>query len=306
MTLNVEQPEPNLAEATIILNLRFGAVRNTKKIDAHSDVITTEVDRDRLRITKDLFDAPELNACWNYQAMKKMQIRNMSVPATHLRGGMFMVKTEVAQRVDDILEEAVIEFRPIVQAFADVVDKRRDDSKEKLGPAYNEADFPTPAQVLDAFRIEWKWVALTTPSSLKKISLAFFEKEAAKAEAGLKSAVADITTLLALEAKKLSEHMVERLTPDPATGKAKVFHKSLVSNVSKFLEDFSFKNVVSNADLDTQIEKIRKLMEGVSPDDLRSSDRLREDVAAGFKDVQAALDSIVVAKPRRFLDTDAE
>ena len=299
----IESRPTSIAESTVVLNLELGRISNRKKIDSRSTVVETDVDRSMLHLSKDLFDAAELRACITYLNALKARIRQKTVPS-FLRGGMYLVNVLAVEEVDQLIEVSRTEFRPIVQAFADVVDDRRDQSKERLGSAYNEADYPTRAQVLDAFTINHSWLTLGTPSSLRHINRAIFEREREKAEANLKTATEEITRLLAAEAKQLADHMIERLTPDAETGKPKVFRNTIVSNVSEFLANFNLRNVGSSEELSGQVERIRGLLDGVTPDTLRTSDRLREDVAAGFDQVAKALDKLVMAKPSRFIDTE--
>lgn len=301
---NTEQSE-SLNEVTMILNLELGRVTNRRKLASETEAIETEVDRDMLHVSVDLFDAPELKACQKFLNALKAQVRDLSVPARHLRGGMYMVKIEAIEQVDSLIEMSKAEFTPLVHAFADVVEDRREEARERLGKAYDASKYPTKEQVLTIYKIKHSWLTLGTPSSLKKLNKAIYDREVQKAEEGLKVAVQEITTMLTIEAKKLADHMVERLTPD-ADGKPKVFRNSIVSNITEFLANFNLRNVGTSVELETQVSRMRKLIEGVNPDDLRDSDQLREDVADGFKKVSETLNTLVVDQPVRFMDLSKE
>lgn len=294
----------DIAQATVVLSLDLGAVRNRRKIDSDSDVIETEVDRSMLHISKELFDAAELKACYGFQAELKWRVRHMTVPSL-MKGGVYLVKVENVEKTEALLTKAKADFEPLVRAFADVVDQRRDESKERLGPAFNEADYPNHAQVLDAFFIKWRWLTMTTPSSLKKISATFFEREAKKAEVAMQSIVENAETLLLDEMSKLAEHMVDRLTPDE-DGKPKTFRDSLTSNVSEFLVALRDRNISNNPAIEAQAERIQQLILGIDPKTLRKNDRLREDVASGFKAVRESIDALVISRPRRYMSLGDE
>jgi len=291
-----------LSESTVVLSLSLGAIGNRKRVDPHSEIIQTEVDRDFLSVSKALFDAPELEALYRYQRDLKQKVRDLSVPS-FMRGGLFLVKIEAVEVLDQKLSAASEEFSGLVKAFADVVEQRKQESKEKLGPAFDEQDFPSYHKVMSAFQIKWNWFALSTPSSLGKISRAFFEHEAKKAEEAFRGAVEHSEALLLSEAKKVVGHMIDRLTPD-FSGKPKVFRNSITENLKEFLDSCPFRSLTSNAELEEQFEKMKKLMDGVSPGDLRKIDKLREDVKGGFEQVKASLDNIVVEGAGRFLEVD--
>lgn len=292
---------PALSETTLILDLEFGQVSNRKKLSSETTAVDTQIDRSMLHISVDMFDAPELKACQSFLVALRGNIKARTVPACHLRGGMYLVKMDAMSEIDEVIEKAKVDFRPLVQAFADVVEQRRDEAKERLGAAYDATKYPTREQVMAIYKISHSWMTVSTPGSLKKLNRAIYEREVQKAEENLRVAVEDITTMLALEAKKLADHMVDRLTPG-ADGKQKIFRDSIVSNITDFLANFNMRNIGTSDELDAQVTRIRALIEGVNPDDLRKSDQLREDVAIGFSKVAESLDKIVTEKPFRFLD----
>jgi hypothetical protein len=291
--------QPSLVESTVVLSLEISKITNRKKLHRDTDAVDTEVDRAMLHMSVDLFDALEHKEIGRYLTATKAKVLALSVPS-FFRGGMYLVKVEAVEQIDEILTKAVEEFRPLVKAFCDVVDKRRDESKERLGKAYNAANYPTPEAVAATYNIQWSWLALTTPTSLKKISKAFFEKEVEKHAVQLEEASKGIVLLLTEQAKKLADHMVERLTPD-ADGKPKKFKDTLTGNITEFLATFDLRNVGGSKELDDQIIRMRKLIEGLDPDDLRDNDKLREDTVTGFTKVAEAFDKIIVNKPTRFI-----
>ncbi len=109
--------------------------------------------------------------------------------------------------------------------------------------------------------------------------------------------------MLTLEAKKLADHMADRLSPDPETGKRKIFHATNISNITEFLANFSLRTVGTNEALEEQIKRMRELISGIDPQSLKDNDKLREDVAAGFSKLSKSLDALVVDKPKRFINT---
>lgn len=296
---------PDITETTVVLNLTIGKVGNRKKIDTNrEDVMQTDVDREMLHLSKELFDAEEYDACRSFLRGLKTKIRYMSVPYL-LKGGMYLVKAEAIEEVESALVKAQKDFKPLVKQFADVVDKRRDESKERLGVAFDAADYPNANQVMAAFSISWRWLSLSTPSKLKQISKAFFEREAKKAEEGMKSIVENAQMMLLKELAEISSHIVDRLTPDDK-GKRKTFQKTIVSNVIEYLDTLKFRKLTDNEAVDAQIGKMRALLSGVTPESLKENDKLRADVADGFKKVSKALDKALVDQPRRFMDLGSE
>lgn len=293
----------NLADTTVILNLELSRVNNTARLKSNTDAVKTQIDRKMLHLSVSLFDSKELRECWNFLYALKAKIWAMTVPS-FLRGGLYMIKVEGVEEVEALLNQAVEDFKPKVAAFAAVVDEQREKSKKMLGPAYDPSKFPSQEEVLSAFGIKWNWLSMSTPSSLKQIQKGLFEKEAKKAEESLRNAVEEIVLMLTVEAKELCEHLVERLTPGD-DGKPKVFRESAVSNITDFLSHFNMRAVGTTKELTEQIERMRKLLQGVDAKTLRDSDQLKADVHAGFKKVAAALDKLVINKPHRMIEKKA-
>jgi hypothetical protein len=292
-------PEINeVAANTTILNLERGRVTNRRKVDNSN--VETEIDKKMLHVDVDLFDAPELKACQTFLNALNSRVMHYVVPS-FFRGGMYLVKNEAITKVDDILTKAAEDFRPIVKKFSAVVDQRKEESRARLGAAFDSRRYPTAAEVEATFRIEWNWIAITTPDGLSTIDSKIYERERKKAEANLQEMVAGVTQLLAAEAKGLGDHLMERLTPGP-DGKKKIFRDSAVTNITEFLSTFNLRNIGNNAELEKQVKRIHWLLKGIDPESLRDNAKLREDVIKGFEAVTAELDTLVIAKPTRFID----
>lgn len=288
----------DINEKTVVLNLECGRIVNNHKIDVSN--VETEIDKSMLSVSVELFDAPELRACQNFQAQLKKKILKYVVPS-FLRGGMYRVKYEAIEIVDKMIVDAAEEFSALVKAFADVVEKRRDESEERLGPAFNPNAYPSKERILSQYRITHSWLSFNTPDSLKSIQTDIFKRERDKVAAQVEAAARGVTAMLAAEAKELGDHLVERLTPN-LDGKPKQIRKSAVNNIKEFLDTFQFRNIGTSDELDSQVERIKQLVDGVDADALRSSDDLKQSLAKGFKSVSKALDELIVESPRRFMD----
>lgn len=298
--MSVEIKQSAVAENTVVLSLELGRVGTKRTIKSTTDKVKTEIDRKMLHVAVDLFDSPEQKKCASFLTALKANINVFTVPS-FFRGGFYLVKHEAVEIVDAMIEKAIEDFKPIVKAFADVVDQRRDEAIKKTKGVHNLAQYPSREQVLAAYRIEKQWMTLSTPDSLKKISVGFFEREKARAEESMKTAGSLINQLLAAEAKGLSEHLIERLTPAP-DGKPKIFRDATVNNITEFLANFNLRNIGSTAELNQQIERMRKLLSGIDPQQLRDSEDVKNSVREGFAKVAAELDAMIIDQPERLFD----
>ena len=74
---------------------------------------------------------------------------------------------------------------------------------------------------------------------------------------------------------------------------------SVVSNLTDFFERFRTLNIRSNEDLDSLVHRARLIVSGIKPQSLRNDLTLRERVAGQLGQVQSALDTLMVDRPRR-------
>jgi hypothetical protein len=100
------------------------------------------------------------------------------------------------------------------------------------------------------------------------------------------------------ELGKLVGHLVERLD-GAAGGKPKTFRDSAVGNLQEFFQQFRMLNVRSNAELDRLVETAQRMLQGISPQQLRDSQSLRDQVVSRLSTVQTSLDGLLVDRPRR-------
>jgi hypothetical protein len=80
-----------------------------------------------------------------------------------------------------------------------------------------------------------------------------------------------------------------------------VFRGSVISNLTEFFSRFSELNVRSSPELDALVEEAQRLVRGVSPQDLRDNDSLRQQVAAEMTRVQTQVEGLITDAPRRRL-----
>jgi hypothetical protein len=100
------------------------------------------------------------------------------------------------------------------------------------------------------------------------------------------------------ELAKLVDHLTERLSGQE-DGKPKVFRDSAVENLTEFFERFRHLNVRSNEQLDELVARAQQTIRGIEPQQLRTSETIRQDVATELAAVQSVLDGLLVDRPRR-------
>jgi hypothetical protein len=104
----------------------------------------------------------------------------------------------------------------------------------------------------------------------------------------------------AAEFARLLSHLTERLSND-ATGERRIFRDSVVANLTEFFERFRKLNVSSSPELDRLVDDAQQMVKGVTPQQLRNNDALRQQISTQISRVESQLAPLIVDRPRRQL-----
>jgi hypothetical protein len=165
-------------------------------------------------------------------------------------------------------------------------------ARQRLGSLFAAADYPPTLQGL--FGIEWEFPTVEPPAYLLELNPALYEQEKRRIVARFDLAVQLAEEAFSAEFAKLVSHLTERISGDDKT-----FRDSAVDGLKAFFERFKALNVHSSGQLDELVAQAQKVVQGVSPQDLRDSDALRQQVATQLQTVSATLETLLVDQPRR-------
>jgi hypothetical protein len=291
------------AEDAVVLSLSVHRIGVNQRLE-DDEFEAQDADKDMVTATKKLFaDCEELNAVNSHLYQTKKYIEARCLPST-FRGGIYFVKANAIETLDDYLRERTRELKPLVEAFVAVLDQRIEEAKSKLGRLGETARWPTAAKVRRRFRIEWRWLAFETPERLKGFSRSLYDREREKAQAQIAEARDAAIALLREQMKKLVDHMVERLTPGD-DGKPKKFKGGTVENLASFLQTYDLRSA-GDAELDGVVKRAASLLDGVDAQLIRDEEGVRAAVTNGFSKLKAGLDKLVQDRPRRMIDFEDE
>jgi len=282
-----------LVDKTVFLKVSFGILGNSKKVSG-SDVLNTDADVDRVKVSKTLLESSE------YEAIKKADTKMRTyLYNTCLLFDMGIMLLGLVETVNARLEEYAQERGALVNDFIKVYPKMCEDARQHLGSLYNEADYPSVDVIKAKFSFQFRLLSLSVPGKLKSISAAMFKQETEKAAAQIQSALDDITLLMRQELLDMVTNLEDRLTPGDE-GKPKKFKETTVTNLQSFLDGFDIRNVAGDEELSKLVAKAKEIVGGTSAPTLRSSDEFREKVRSGMAAVKEQLAGLVEEKGRKF------
>lgn len=168
---------------------------------------------------------------------------------------------------------------------------------------FNEADYPPDEAVRNAFSFSAQIWELSAPGQLAAISRDLYQRELIKLDNMWAEASQQISAVLLQEFKKLTSHLSEKLQPG-VDGKAKTFRNTTVTKLTEWLALFSARNLTTDEELVTLINKARGLIQGVDPENIRDSEALRKDLATAFQEITKEVDEQIINRPVRAIELE--
>lgn len=288
-----------MSNERVILSLYQGTIGNRAKVDTKD--VDVDTDKKMLHVTKDLYDSDELRAIRHLGSETRSWVRARSASSDTLRPGLYLVKLGAVKEVKEYLEAARPKLAERVEAFIAIMPQRQQESKERLGTLYHEGDYPRPAQVRAACRIDFSWLAASAPTSLKEISDAFFEREQEKAQRQMEFALNEIRQSIRAETLRLIDFTRERLATED--GVAKQFRAPVIRKVQTFMDMLRYRDAGDDG-LAPILKELGESIAGVDPKDVRENADFARALARRFEGMHDRLATLITDQPIRQIELD--
>jgi hypothetical protein len=287
------------------LLLEFKKLGVSRKVAAGA-VAPDGTDPDVLHVAKDLISCDELSAIDSHDGETRRWIAARSLPAKVLKAGIHLMPNPRISEAAAWLKLRQGERAELVRAFCDVYPERAATSRAKLGPLADISEYPPVDKVRAAFGVRIQWLQFQTPAQLKEVDPELYEREARKAAAAWGGVLDEARDGLRLLCSELVAAMAEKLTVAEGE-KPKVFRDSLVNNLNEFTKLFDDLNYVAgDAQLAELVAKIRGILKGVKPADLRTKPNVRQAVADSMGAIRETLDQMTAERATRAYYDESE
>jgi hypothetical protein len=287
----------------VILYLSIGRLRTRRKIAAGH--VQSDIDPEMLHVSKDILEAPELAAIGQHDNELKAWIRARCLPSPFTRKGIALLPVRLIEDVMAKIDQNQAERLPLIDAFCLAYELRKAQAREKLHSAYDETDYPPIEAVRRTFTFECQLWELSTPGQMQSINRDLYQRELVKMNNMWAEASAMVTNVLLQEFRKLTDHLSDRLQPGP-DGKAKRLHDTTLTNLTQWLDLFQARNLTDDADLVATVQRARAIIHNITPEQVRETGTLRNQLASDFADITKALDEQIVNAPIRAIDFSLE
>jgi len=210
--------------------------------------------------------------------------------------GIRLLRQDALTAFQDQMNLFVVELNEAVSQLDEQYLSLKSVAEERLGSLFNDDDYPITLTGL--FEVTWDFPSVEPPDYLRQLNPELYEQECLRVQSRFEEAVRLAEDAFLGELSQLVSHLTDRLSGQ-ADGRPKVFRDSAIGNLHEFFERFRSLNVRSNEQLDVLVAQCQGIVQGIQPQELRKRGELRQQVASELSGVQAALDGLLIDRPRR-------
>jgi hypothetical protein len=162
-----------------------------------------------------------------------------------------------------------------------------------LGDMFKRDDYPTANEILTKFSFRVNYMPVPTSGDIRvdvgnQAQKELNDRLQALTQERIDNAMNDIKTRLLDHLKRMSD----RLTTDYVAGEAKQrrFHDTLVDGALDLCDMAKSLNVTNDVGLEQARKELEQLLTGVTPDELRKNEAIRQDVKKNVDSILSKFD----------------
>lgn len=290
------QQQGSLMDKAVCLTVSIESIGNTRKLP--TEAVRVDSQPERIKVSKRLLESKTLNEIKELDGEMRRWMYARCLPAPFFKAAVYCVPNGLVPMFVDKIKEYREQRGELVKKFALEYPQLVKEAQAALRSNFVAAEYPPEDSIADYFQVEYNILTLGTPENLKGIKGDLFQQEQQKASIEWKRAGEEMVATLREGMAKIVNHMVDRLTPGE-DGKPKKFQNTIVSNVREFLDFFDPKNINDDQELKLLVDKAKRLVDGVDPEQLRKEEGTRDAVLRGFEQIKEQLSTMVVDRPAR-------
>jgi hypothetical protein len=303
----------SLVDKTMMVKVSFGRFGNEKRahikaqqangsaevVTSDETTVVTKAKAQRFRHVKKLLESPELEAIRKADENIRIWLDSKCVP--YSEGTRLIPNGNLDEVYEKLTHYQQVERPALVDAFLTVYPEQAKQAESDLADQHNPYDFPSVEAVKAKFYFDFKILNFGVPSKLKKVSPAIWKAEQEKAAASFAEVTDLIKTSLRVTLHEMVSNLADKLTPS-ADGKQKRLWDSTVQQLQEFLNGFDVRNVTDDVELKAQVDKLKLIMVGITADQIKESENLKDTLAKEFAAATQVLGTMTEVKGRKFRD----
>ena len=299
--------QSNILNNAVALSVNISKIGVRRKVDSRKVQLKEgegeQPDKSAIAVNKELISTPSFDAITKLDNEFRSALYKLALPNPLFNSGTYLIPANLIERIDDMIEQYKIERDSKVQSFINDYDTAVYTARSRLGGLFNPNDYLNKETVRESFQVSSQYMEIGLPTQLNNFSPDIFKREKERFQEKLISASEEITAAMRENFKELIDHMVERLKPG-SDGKPKIFRDSLINNLREFMENFNARNITDDKDLDNLVSQARAVLNGKTPDQLRTMNDVKGQVLTGMNEIKEKLSEIVIDAPKRKFNFD--
>jgi len=298
-TIAVTTPE-DLKELAVCFSLTLGRFSLNRKV--RTDQVTVDADEDRIGVRKRILNSESYQAIQRLDATIRNYLVCRALPSL-LRKGIYLLPLNQVENIETAMAQFQEERQLLIEKFLASYDESIEEAKKSLRTLFNVWDYPSVERVRQSFTMTYRLFSAEVPESLANISSLVYDREKERAKEFWADSKLLIEETLTSEFSGLVDHLVDRLQVEPGD-KQKIFKNSLLTNFDEWVALYETRDITNNVKLKEQVEKARKVLKSVNPDDLRKDLRVREEIQKSFVEIKETTQSWMIDQPSRMMELD--
>ena len=287
----INQPRYNLDTCTMLVEFN-ASVWTARKLDKSttSEVVANKnaAAKDAARVNKHLLAGrSELDVIQQAVSRARTFVYDSTLPWSD--SGLRLLPTINFMKFTEKMNDFEEEIAALVKSFVAIYPTLITAQAMALGDMFKRDDYPTANEIMTKFSFRVNYMPVPTSGDIRVDIGNEAQRELQKkldelTNERIEAAMRDVRGRLGEHLKRMSD----RLTTDYVQGEAKSrrFHDSLVDGALELCDMTKALNVVNDPDLEQARNKLEKILVGVSPEDLRKNEAVRQDTK---KEVDAIL-----------------
>ena len=285
------QPRYNLDTCPMLVEFN-ASVWTARKLDKSTtdEVVQNKnaAAKDAARVNKHLLAGrTELDVITQAVGRARQFVYDNTLPWSD--AGLRLLPTVNFQKFAERMNAFDEEFAALVKSFVTIYPSLITAQAMALGDMFRRDDYPTANEIMTKFSFRVNYMPVPVAGDFRidvgnQAQTELREQLERLANERIDSAMADVRRRLGEHLKRMSD----RLTTDTVAGETKRrrFHDSLVDGALELCDLVKTLNIVGDTDLETARRGLSDCLLGVTPDELRQNDAVREDT-------KKAVDSIL-------------
>ena len=284
-----ETHTPDILAETTCLLVRFHKTGLLRKGDM--SLVHTETDKDRLRLRKEIIKSDSYDHMMLIARDCRRYIKARELPSPFGQGS-HLIARDLVEEIDAKVSNAIGGYNNWANQFVAEYPTKKEEARASLKDQFLERNYYDSMDSLRSmFWIERHWFDFS-PSSSSKVGDVIADREHQRSADETKDLYNKVKAALRVSLKKLTSHLVGRLTPGP-DGTRKQFAASTIDKVVEWLQIFSKRNVANDQELAMLANKAQGILEGVSIAELKTDADLAATVATQMGEVDQLLGKLV-------------